>query len=95
MRPRADLYVGNEDPDDMDAEEVAANSAVINTNVIIRRSITFGPEVDEVEEAEKTKQRRGIYFLCYQSDIRNGFNMLIARKSFLPYFITLQQDNVN
>ncbi|OQE13620.1 hypothetical protein PENFLA_c045G08704 [Penicillium flavigenum] len=88
MRPRADLYVGNEDSDDMDAEEVSANHKVTNTNVILRRSITFGPEVDEVEEAHETKKKRGIYFLCYQSDIRNGFNMLIARwasnRTFAP-----------
>ncbi|KAL4918342.1 hypothetical protein BDW62DRAFT_200967 [Aspergillus aurantiobrunneus] len=88
MRPRADLYVGTEDSDDVDAEEVSANRKVTNTNVILRRSITFGPEVDEVEEAQETKKKRGIYFLCYQSDIRNGFNQLIARwasnRTFAP-----------
>ncbi|CAG7980953.1 unnamed protein product [Penicillium nalgiovense] len=89
MRPRADLYVRNDDDsDDMDAEEVSANYNVTNTNVILRRSITFGPEVDGVEEALVTKKKRGIYFLCYQSDIRNGFNMLIARwasnRTFAP-----------
>jgi deferrochelatase/peroxidase EfeB len=95
MRPRADLYVGNNDTDDVDVEEVSANHKVTNTNVILRRSITFGPEVDEVEEAQETKKKRGIYFLCYQSDIRNGFNMLVARKTFLPHFTTSQQDKAN
>lgn len=95
MRPRADLYVGNDHSDDIDAEEVSANHKVTNTNVIIRRSITFGPEVDEVEEAEETKKRRGLYFLCYQSSIRNGFNHIITRETFLPHFTTSQQDKVN
>ncbi|KAL4963397.1 Dyp-type peroxidase [Aspergillus stella-maris] len=86
MRPRADLYVDTKHTED--EEEIAANEQVSNTNLIIRRGITFGPEVDEVEEAEETKHKRGIYFLCYQSDIRNGFNMLIARwasnRTFAP-----------
>jgi len=83
MRPRADLYIDRDDSDDSDDEEVIANKQVINSNVIIRRSITFGPEVDEEKEKEETKERRGIYFLCYQSSIRNGFNFLVTRKSFL------------
>lgn len=79
MRPRADLYIDRDDSDDSDDEEVIANQQVINSNVIIRRSITFGPEVDETEEKKETKHRRGIYFLCYQSSIRNGFNFLVTR----------------
>lgn len=79
MRPRADLYIDRDDSDDSDDEEVIANKQVINSNVIIRRSITFGPEVDEEKEKEETKERRGIYFLCYQSSIRNGFNFLVTR----------------
>lgn len=79
MRPRADLYI-DEDSDDSDEEEVKANRQVNNSNVILRRSITFGPEVSETEEKEKTtKENRGIYFLCYQSSIRNGFNFLVTR----------------
>ncbi|OQE96789.1 hypothetical protein PENNAL_c0001G11003 [Penicillium nalgiovense] len=88
MRPRADLYVGNDDSDDVDVDEVSANHNVTNTNVFLRRSITLGPEVDELEEAQETKKKRGIYFLCYQSDLRNGFNQLIARwasnRTFAP-----------
>lgn len=95
MRPRADLYVGNDDSDDVDVDEVSANHNVTNTNVFLRRSITLGPEVDELEEAQETKKKRGIYFLCYQSDLRNGFNQLIARKAFLPHFKTSRQDKVN
>lgn len=81
MRPRADLYI-DEDSDDSDEEGVEANRQVNNSNVILRRSITFGPEVSKTEEEEKkTKENRGIYFLCYQSSIRNGFNFLVTRKS--------------
>lgn len=96
MRPRADLYIDRDDSDDSDDEEVIANQQVINSNVIIRRSITFGPEVDEIEEKEKTKHKRGIYFLCYQSSIRNGFNFLVTRKSFLsPSNISQQKRSTN
>ncbi|KAJ5102311.1 hypothetical protein NUU61_004533 [Penicillium alfredii] len=88
MRPRSDLYVGNKNTDDADPAEVAVNHAETNSNVILRRSITFGPEVDEVEEAQETKKKRGIYFLCYQSNFRNGFNQLVTRwasnKTFAP-----------
>ncbi|CAG7949027.1 unnamed protein product [Penicillium nalgiovense] len=77
------LYVGNDDSDDVDVDEVSANHNVTNTNVFLRRSITLGPEVDELEEAQETKKKRGIYFLCYQSDLRNGFNQLIALFLFL------------
>lgn len=78
MRPRADLYVGHEGDDDVTVETNTVN----NSNVVLRRSITFGPEMTE-DEATKTKEqrpKRGIYFLCYQSDLRNGFNLLVTRK---------------
>lgn len=96
MRPRADLYIDTDDSDDSDDKEVIANQQVINSNAIIRRSITFGPEIDETEEKERTTHRRGIYFLCYQSSIRNGFNFLVTRKSFLsPSPISQQTRSTN
>lgn len=78
MRPRADLYVGHEGDNDVTVESNTVN----NSNVVLRRSITFGPEMTKDEETKTKEQRpkRGIYFLCYQSDIRNGFNLLVTRK---------------
>ncbi|CAI7569426.1 unnamed protein product [Penicillium viridicatum] len=50
-----------------------------DSSVILRRGITFGPELGP-DEKEKTTKSRGIYFTCYQSDIRDGFNLLMTRK---------------
>lgn len=50
-----------------------------DATVILRRGITFGPELGP-DETEKTTKSRGIYFTCYQSDIRDGFNLLMTRK---------------
>lgn len=79
MRPRADLYVAKNG----DKEEVTmATNTVENSNVILRRSITFGPELtDKEKETETDIETRGIYFCCYQGDLRNGFNFLVTRKS--------------
>lgn len=87
MRPRADLYVGANGDDDVTVETNTVN----NSNVILRRSITFGPEfADGEEKLEKDKKpKRGIYFLCYQADLRNGFNLLVTRK-FSPPLISQQ-----
>ncbi|CAI7585283.1 unnamed protein product [Penicillium pancosmium] len=49
-----------------------------DATVILRRGITFGPELGP-DETEKTTKSRGIYFTCYQSDIRDGFNLLMTR----------------
>ncbi|KAJ5938688.1 hypothetical protein N7466_001822 [Penicillium verhagenii] len=49
-----------------------------DASVILRRGITFGPELG-ADETEKTLRSRGIYFTCYQSDIRDGFNFLMTR----------------
>lgn len=49
-----------------------------DASVILRRGITFGPELGP-EETEHTTKDRGIYFTCYQSDIRDGFNLLMTR----------------
>ncbi|KAA8645098.1 hypothetical protein EYZ11_008150 [Aspergillus tanneri] len=48
--------------------------------VIIRRGIAYGPEVSEKEKKnQKTMKERGMLFVCYQSDIRNGFNFITTR----------------
>jgi hypothetical protein len=55
-----------------------------DASVILRRGITFGPELGP-DETEKTTKSRGVYFTCYQSDIRDGFNFLMTRKLHLNY----------
>jgi deferrochelatase/peroxidase EfeB len=53
--------------------------------VIIRRGIPYGEEVTAEEAAERKSaqdKERGLLFVCYQSDIRNGFNFLTTRKCF-------------
>lgn len=48
---------------------------------IIRRGISYGEEVTEEEKAkQKSEKDRGLLFTCYQSDLRNGFNLLTTRK---------------
>jgi deferrochelatase/peroxidase EfeB len=89
MRPRADKKrdVGTEDDGDTtplpepDSDESEAEGQKENASVILRRGITFGPELTEEEKRQKkTIEHRGIYFTCYQSLIRDGFNLLMTRK---------------
>lgn len=83
MRPRADLYVG----EDGDETVTVETNTVNNSNVILRRSITFGPELtkeDETTDKEQRSTKRGIYFCCYQGDLRNGFNFLVTREWICP-----------
>lgn len=87
MRPRADHYVQRGE----ESEEVHAKNFVNSSNVILRRSITFGPEVDPETEKEKSQAHRGIYFLCYQGSIRAGFNFMVTRKFFSPCHIPIYQ----
>ncbi|TVY42788.1 Peroxidase [Lachnellula subtilissima] len=50
--------------------------------VIIRRGISYGGDVTPEERAARKsdgKFERGLIFVCYQSDIRNGFNFLTTR----------------
>lgn len=50
--------------------------------VIIRRGISYGGEVTPEEKAVQRsddENERGLLFVCYQSDIRNGFNFLTTR----------------
>ncbi|KAI9373687.1 hypothetical protein BJX61DRAFT_532999 [Aspergillus egyptiacus] len=88
MRPRADKKqdVGmEEDGDntplpDPESDESEAEGQEEDASVILRRGITFGPELTEQEKRERrTIEKRGIYFTCYQSLIRDGFNFLMTR----------------
>jgi len=60
-----------------------------DNHVIIRRGISYGDEVTPEEKlANKSdySKERGLLFVCYQSDIRNGFNFLTTRKHCLSHF---------
>ncbi|KAI1825969.1 Dyp-type peroxidase [Xylaria intraflava] len=51
---------------------------------IIRRSIAYGPEVTEAEKSLKKSSdneglERGLLFLCYQSNLGNGFDFIQKR----------------
>lgn len=51
--------------------------------LIIRRGIPYGEEVTAEELAERKSaadKERGLLFVCYQSDIRSGFNFLTTRE---------------
>jgi len=49
----------------------------ISTHMILRRGIPFGPEVTAAEKASSTTQNeRGLLFVCYQSQLANGFSFL-------------------
>ncbi|CAG7920664.1 unnamed protein product [Penicillium olsonii] len=57
--------------------------------VIMRRGIPYGECVTDAElAAKKTAEdkERGLLFVCYQSDIRNGFNFLTTRWASNHYF---------
>ena len=43
---------------------------------IVRRGIPYGPECTTDELKTGTKQSRGLLFVCYQSDIDQGFHFL-------------------
>ncbi|RHZ49397.1 uncharacterized protein CDV56_105583 [Aspergillus thermomutatus] len=88
MRPRADKKrdVGTEEDGDNtelpepESDESEAEGQEEDASVILRRGITFGPELTEEEKRERrTIEQRGIYFTCYQSLIRDGFNFLMTR----------------
>lgn len=54
-----------------------------DNSVIWRRGIPYGEEVTAEEAADRKSaadKERGLLFVCYQSDIRNGFNLLTTRK---------------
>ncbi|KAF5860188.1 hypothetical protein ETB97_001831 [Aspergillus alliaceus] len=50
--------------------------------VILRRGIAYGDEVTQEEKKARKSddlKERGLLFVCYQSDIRSGFNFLTTR----------------
>lgn len=53
----------------------------INPHRVLRRGIPYGPEVGAGErEASRTKEDRGLLFVCYQSNLSNGFQFLQKSK---------------
>jgi Dyp-type peroxidase family len=74
--PRGDL-------DGTDANGKFSNGTEIRR--IIRRGITFGPEVTHQEKVNKKssddeKLERGLLFACYQSNLANGFHFIQQSK---------------
>lgn len=55
-------------------------------HMILRRGIPFGPEVTpEEKQANTTQHERGLYFVCYQSNLSEGFHFLQkGKKTSLP-----------
>lgn len=54
---------------------------ILTGHMINRRGIPFGPELTVLEEAEdKTHQDRGLAFVCYQSNIADGFEFMQESK---------------
>ena len=44
---------------------------------VLRRGIPYGPEVDPSETTAKTSSHdRGLLFVCYQSHLANGFELM-------------------
>lgn len=65
MNPRGDLDV----------------TTGINPHRVIRRGIQYGPEVNAHEKkSQKTEKDRGLLFVCYQSNLANGFQFLQKSK---------------
>jgi len=61
---------------------------------IIRSGIPFGPEVSAEEAANsKTIQDRGLLFVAYQSNIKNGFQFVQQSKWSLDYRLALVVDD--
>ena len=73
--PRDDLrHDVTPDPDEKD---VAAAEAFTQTRRMMRRGITFGPELSHAEALSgHTTQQRGLLFLCYVSSIARQFEFV-------------------
>ncbi|KAF9739233.1 hypothetical protein PMIN03_005012 [Paraphaeosphaeria minitans] len=62
---------------DLDQFANAQNPDLVGPHLILRRGIPFGPEVTSEEKLTKsTKYERGLYFVCYQSRLDQGFSFL-------------------
>ena len=60
----------------------------IDNRRIIRAGIPFGPEVtDDERKRGKTEHGRGLLFVCYQSNIEDGFQFI--QKSSFPLDLAL------
>ncbi|KAJ4413964.1 dye-decolorizing heme-containing peroxidase [Gnomoniopsis sp. IMI 355080] len=58
-------------------EGVPDPKAAISTHRVIRRGIQYGPETtDHENQQNKTEKDRGLLFVCYQSNLTNGFQFL-------------------
>lgn len=65
MNPRGD-FAGIGDP-----------KTLLDPHRVIRRGIQYGPEVTEHErKSNRTEQDRGLLFVCYQSNLTQGFQFL-------------------
>ena len=66
------------------------------SSAIIRRGIPYGPEVTKEEQDQQTtKEDRGMLFVCYQSNISNGFRRIQERKlSKLIHLLSAIMENV-
>jgi deferrochelatase/peroxidase EfeB len=54
---------------------------VIKMERVLRRGIPYGPEVTPSERANNiTEHDRGLLFVCYQSHIARGFELMQRRK---------------
>ena len=67
---------------------------------ILRRGIQYGPEVTDAEAALRKsspspKLERGLLFVCYQSNVGNGFQFIQQSKSWLKYFVISHADPVS
>ena len=66
--PRADLALLSNPP---------PNFGILNIFRIMRAGIPYGPEVSDSERQNKaTENVRGLAFVCYQSEISNGFRFI-------------------
>ncbi|EJC98213.1 Dyp-type peroxidase [Fomitiporia mediterranea MF3/22] len=54
----------------------AFGEAFVESHMISRQSVPYGPEVDPDAEKFTTVNDRGLAFVCYQSNIDNGFEFV-------------------
>ena len=60
----------------------------IRPHLILRRGIPFGPEVSDAEKTSSTTStERGLLFVCYQSQILQGFSFLQQCKTTFFLFL--------
>ncbi|KAF5374348.1 hypothetical protein D9758_004699 [Tetrapyrgos nigripes] len=77
-----------------DFTEHGRGGDILDSHRIARRGIQFGPEVTQEEANNKrTIHGRGLLFVCYQSDILNGFQFVQKSWANNPDFLDLALDN--